>query len=291
MSPIFMESCSKNERLIDAVLSRNKEKLYVLSMHLSDIQDIASIAKDRRWHERLSERFRNVIVERAVECVSEFDNLTDRYQFLEFVSELQFFFDTDALVDELVEWVRDSFGQAPVMFVPVRRLGELRGGSASKLAYDAAAFSKLRFRNGSYIEPEGIIAKLDQQQGAIAVFVDDFTGSGLTASSLATDLRLEGRNDVVFYSAISMRRAQKMVGSKVPYYAGHTFEPAFTQLCARRERYLRLESKIAISPEFSEGFRKTRALVGMRRTPNNTLPIFWADRNCEGEQWPAMLAR
>lgn len=55
--------------------------------------------------------------------------------------------------------------------------------------------------------------------------------------------------------------------------------------------YERIESLIDINRDYSYGYEKTEALVTMKRTPNNTLPIFWTSRMKGGKKWPSPFPR
>jgi stage V sporulation protein SpoVS len=54
-------------------------------------------------------------------------------------------------------------------------------------------------------------------------------------------------------------------------------------------RYDALESQLTVSPTQKRGWRGSEALISMKRTPNNTLPIFW--HRGKNRNWPAPFPR
>ncbi|MGA0532227.1 phosphoribosyltransferase-like protein [Hansschlegelia sp. KR7-227] len=55
--------------------------------------------------------------------------------------------------------------------------------------------------------------------------------------------------------------------------------------------YDALESTLSIRPFYKRGYGRSEAAISMKRTPNNTLPIFWSTIRKGGKSWPAPFPR
>lgn len=260
-------------------------------MYIDDIEIINTISNDREWRKRLPSRLYNIVFENAVSMLSEYRMLDTRLQCLEFMSNFELFFFAEELSDSFIEWYMRVVGEVFVFFIPIKRLKSTRSGSAHSFAYNVSCDFKLLTKSGRYLEPEGYRAVAQKYPDAMFVFLDDFSGTGDTADSLIVDLNLEGKENVLFFSSVSMERARKRISRKVPFYCDHEVSEAFETGSVKEARYNRMEGLVWVRPEDCQGFKRSRALVAMRRTPNNTLPIFWADQRSGGGVWPAMFAR
>lgn len=119
------------------------------------------------------------------------------------------------------------------------------------------------------------------------VLVDDFVGTGETASNAAAYVRellpIVKNEHICILSIVAMqngRDALEYQGIKVfnritcqrgisDYYSGQQLHSAKTEM-EGIERTLR-----GLKPVFRFGFKQSEALVCMERCPNNTFPIYW----------------
>lgn len=123
--------------------------------------------------------------------------------------------------------------------------------------------------------------------GTQIVLVDDFIGTGETASSAAAYVRelllTVNNDDICVLSIVTMQIGQAVLesqGIKVfsslvckkgisDYYSG-------PQLAKAKTTMEGIEKTIKnLHPEFRFGYKQSEALVCMERCPNNTFPIYW----------------
>ncbi|NKN39826.1 hypothetical protein HFC70_26090 [Agrobacterium sp. a22-2] len=133
------------------------------------------------------------------------------------------------------------------------------------------------------------------------IVVDDFVGSG-------TQFRKFSRRsianfgihpaDIYLYSIAMMERARIRIDGFC-YSASTCFEfrralSDDTDLNLQMDAldvYAQIESLAVVGKDYVQGYLKSEALVSMKKTPNNTLPIFWCDTSTSGSSWPAMFPR
>lgn len=134
------------------------------------------------------------------------------------------------------------------------------------------------------------------------VIVDDFIGSGSQAQTFLSGLINRGLvPDQTHVLAICMlsEGSSNLRRSNFNLIANRTRPKAFADSYAigamrhdeALECYLSIEAMVRIKNKYSLGFSKSEALVTMKRTPNNTLPIFWSDKLRGGGKWPAPFPR
>lgn len=55
--------------------------------------------------------------------------------------------------------------------------------------------------------------------------------------------------------------------------------------------YDQIESHLSVAEEYKRGYEQSEALITLKRTPDNTLPIFWSRKDKDGTKWPAPFPR
>lgn len=259
-------------------------------MRRQDILKVDKIASDNAWFVDVSVSLKSAITDRAVKSIGNFNNENMRNQYISLMSKMKLFLNSDRLVHPFVEWISGIVGDRSVVVVPIKRIDQNKPGSSHKYAYDAVAYGNIVGKKYYLQDINGALRSMKAGSEGLFVFVDDFTGTGDTAMGVVEALpSVEG--DFLFYSAIAMEGAAKRIGALAPFYSHNVVQAAFGLGGGEQANYLELESEIEIGREYSMGYGQARALVGMLRTPNNTLPIFWASKKRGGGEWQPMLSR
>lgn len=131
------------------------------------------------------------------------------------------------------------------------------------------------------------------------VLVDDFVGTGEQVIALLDAMsKIKGNHKVDYLATLVIQEEGKekieKYGIKVitletrPKALERLAEKTGQDIAKLREVYLGIESNTGCSTFESLGYRGSEAAVTMKKTPDNTLPIFWY----EGEGgWPAPFPR
>lgn len=156
----------------------------------------------------------------------------------------------------------------------------------------------------------GNVILVDHYERAIAdykthtiILIDDFVGSGSQMRKVCRKLenaqfnisdnlemqiiclqdsalpRLKKYCNKIFFYEIRRRAISENLGVK-----------AFSRNKALAI-YDAIEKNLSMRPYYKRGYNKSEALVSMKRTPNNTLPIFWCKQGRGGTKWPAIFPR
>ena len=116
--------------------------------------------------------------------------------------------------------------------------------------------------------------------------VDDFSGSGQTIQDAIARLIEVGQPEGLIRVAVlyAMDAALgRFVGAGIEARAVHSAKPCLTGHNYGGElggvdagaTYDGIESRLGVSVGYRRGYGAAESLVSMKRTPNNTLPIFW----------------
>lgn len=138
-------------------------------------------------------------------------------------------------------------------------------------------------------------------EGAVYVIVDDFSGTGDTITNAIEKLLAIGvkAHNVKVEVIYAMDTAFKnIIGRGVLVNRQLSSKKSISEFDYEGEgmsfnvgdAYDELESSLVIGETYKRGYKQSEALISMKRTPNNTLPIFWLPEAREGE-WPAPFPR
>ena len=114
------------------------------------------------------------------------------------------------------------------------------------------------------------------------LLVDDFIGTGFTAHSCVDFYLKKGipKKNILILSFVIMEAGLKKLNKEdleVAYYK--CYKKCISGFYNRKQvpKLIQLNSEICKKRTIDKplGFHNSQALVGMQRTPNNTLPIFW----------------
>lgn len=116
----------------------------------------------------------------------------------------------------------------------------------------------------------------------VLLLVDDFIGTGTTAHSCVSYYTSQGipKQNIMIIVYVVMELGFKKLSKeniKVGYYK--KYQKCISGKYTREDaqRFIDLNYDICKKNQIDKplGFHNSQALVGMQRTPNNTLPIFW----------------
>lgn len=231
-----------------------------------------------------------------------FDRLNDEEEYILIKYLIEKYFlctDYDRYCFDIARHIESVFFGEKIIIIPVSdEGGKIKSGHA--IAYDLTRFLD-EYKFSEMLVHESLDAvKLRIDEFSIIV-VDDFVGSGSQfrafARKCAASFGLHASN-VHLYSIAMMAKARERI-SDYCYAAVPMIEflPSLSMPsdidCALDPIaiYNRIEARASVSRGYRRGYLKSEALVTMRKTPNNTLPIFWCRSDSAGNSWPAIFPR
>jgi hypothetical protein len=118
------------------------------------------------------------------------------------------------------------------------------------------------------------------------ILVDDFIGSGKTASTCIDEYKAKGVKveKIIVLALVTMLNGKKIVeqkGVKVVYDT--EIKKGISEMYKEPQKssYLSIidtiETKYKVSDMYKRGLGKCEGLITLMRTPNNTFPIFWGN--------------
>lgn len=174
--------------------------------------------------------------------------------------------------------------------------------SGHNFIYDVYSFfPRNKYKNVKFVDsPFSSDIRLDS--ATVMVFVDDFVGTGEQFFDMYQ--KLKNRFGTPIVSILLVIRIQEeafinlgRAGIKV--FADQVRKKAITSgratgsmsIQQARDAYLQIENEVKVPYNASFGYGQAEAIVTMKRTPDNTLPIFWVDEGAGGQEWPAPFPR
>lgn len=194
--------------------------------------------------------------------------------------------------------LRSLAGDAPVLVTPIVDYQSERTKSGQLLHYEMSNFTGLFAQNRVRFLDDPKSNKCQRHEG-VHVAVDDFIGTGNQFFKMMECIIKDGlRDNISHIAVICIQESAKAYLEAAGYQvvALHVLGKGIERLARRRglpcadvlAEYERLERKTACAPEYNLGRDKSEALVTMKATPNNTLPIFWIEGR---SKWPAPFPR
>ena len=132
------------------------------------------------------------------------------------------------------------------------------------------------------------------ENNKIILAVDDFIGTGDTAKKFIEnllnkfkDLKIE---DLAILTLVIQKQAIQNLKTKYPNIKifrsiekkkGISDKYSDTELSEKTKLMKHIEKNLNIPDEYSFGYEKSETLVTMIRTPNNTFPVFWYNKENE----------
>lgn len=142
---------------------------------------------------------------------------------------------------------------------------------------------------------------LPDRKNAAILLVDDFVGSGDTASKAAAYFKANyARNadEIVVCAMVSQQQGIDRLNAAgvaiiAPYIRrrGISDSTRLTDIPAGLALMDGIEKSLRVKTKFLRGYKRAEALVSMVRCPNDTFPIYWTTDEHGGKPWPAPFPR
>ena len=127
---------------------------------------------------------------------------------------------------------------------------------------------------------------LEMKDDDLIVFVDDFIGTGNTAIECLVELEIESYKKIKIITLVTQEEGKELIEAKgVTVYSSLTLGKQMTdyyqedELKQKLEIMKRIEAKLSVTKDYQMGYKGSESLVTMIRTPNNTFPVFWEEKN------------
>ncbi|WCS25715.1 phosphoribosyltransferase domain-containing protein [Methylobacterium sp. NMS14P] len=265
-----------------------------------ELAQLGEVFERKKWSGDINE-FDGDVFNKTVDLLSELDQ-RQRKLVLSFIENYYRLTDYADHCRAIARQITSKFGRRDkILFLPVSD-AEPKVKSGHSVCYEIQRFLDDRL----FLEVDTLdhYDRLNHQKvGSKLVIVDDFVGSG---SQMRKMLRTiinsfpEMVQNISIYVICMQRIAYNRVRKLCPnVYACEIRDRAITDAFAigsmtaqeALEVYQTIESRLSMRVWYKLGYGRAEALVSMKRTPNNTLPIFWNDRQKGGTKWPAPFLR
>ncbi len=178
--------------------------------------------------------------------------------------------------------------------------------SSDALFYDARGI-EARLRRGITTDlvfcanADDFIDAQTASEPTALVLIDDYVGSGNTASTAIAHLQskaLRSNTHIFILALVAQTDAVARVqASNAQLIAGRLVERAISNNTAIVNKIAALATmheigrRLRFKKADALGYEGTEAVITMRRTPNNTFPVFWTDRKIDGQVWDSPFTR
>lgn len=197
----------------------------------------------------------------------------------------------------LTEIVSRAKGKA-IIISAVKDFGANKVKSGAALTFDFNS-SIQYFPDQKFVFSEDPSSPRFQKFVGFKVLVDDFIGTGNQFKEMGQKLEDLGHSsEVDLVAAIVIQEQGKVALEQAGYkvFAVHERPMSIQDLINKTGKnaadvykvYDGIEAKIACSDEYKRGYGGSEAAVTLKKTPNNTLPIFWYQGI---NNWPAPFPR
>jgi len=218
--------------------------------------------------------------------------LVDKYDYFPFNTY-------DSMIKECVKKIKsyfsdkiDNFNQ--IILLPIiteRYFGYTKSGNLPLYQiknYIPEVFGVVNSKVFSYEIPSHVNEYNANRNNALLIFVDDFLGSGDSAIEALNYYEANLKKDddtVVLLSLVAQEqgvlnlfeKGYDVFSSKIRK-KGLTDNFELEEANAYKDIMLGIEAKLKVSAKYRLGYKQSEALVSMIRTPNNTFPVFWHDK-------------
>lgn len=197
----------------------------------------------------------------------------------------------------LGEIVRRSKGRRVIISaVKDFNADKVKSGTALTFEFNSAANY---FPDHEFVFAEDPTSDRFQKAKGFKVLVDDFIGSGnqfLEMKGVIENKGLSAAVDLVAAIVIQREGKQALINAGYDVFSIHERPKSIEALIAKSGKnaqdvydvYDGIEARTNCSEKYKRGYEQSEATVTLKKTPNNTLPIFWY----EGKyKWPAPFPR
>ena len=147
------------------------------------------------------------------------------------------------------------------------------------------------------------LANAKDRKNTLILFIDDFVGSGETATKAINAYKSNCYvpSDTVFVIALAAQEiaVQSLASIGIHCICAYLRTRGITdstKIADKKTALLlmgQIETRLKVSDDYLLGYHQSEALVCMlmRKCPNNTFPVFWTDGKDERTKWPAPFLR
>ena len=273
-----------------------------MTLKPNHIDRLSQIINDKGW-DSFDYIFQDDTVENSI--LSFLYELSDdeRDLFLDFMESYLIVQDYRIHCVELISDVVRKHGQGGVInLCPIKLKRHRSTKSGQNLIYEFDTL-KRRFPGAIFRFFDDPCSRgLANAEGKL-VAVDDFIGTGNQFIEMLEEIEANGgRCQFDGVAAIVVQEeAQKSINARGIQVSCVELRLKATEVVESYGRLIReeiyrvldnLEERLLIPNCFRRGYKGTESLVTMKRTPNNTLPVFWSQvEGKDGAQWPAPFPR
>lgn len=200
---------------------------------------------------------------------------------------------------DLLERICDKFGGGSIRIAPVKVSGASRIKSGDALVYDMDANqgvivgANLNFHDDPFLDPFW-------DNNDAKVVVDDFVGTGDQFLGMIDEFKNRGIDPKISLLAtlvIQEDGKKKIENAGIEVLSLEVRPKALESIALEIGQtskhveavYLNIEERVECLPFESMGYKGTQATVTMKKTPDNTLTIFWNEGS--NQNWPAPFPR
>ena len=199
---------------------------------------------------------------------------------------------------ELMQLIQASVGNARTFISPVRDFSATSTKSGQALHYDMRNFTALFAARQVEMRDDPRSAECQAHEGP-HVAVDDFIGTGGQFITMRDKILEQCCRFPITHVAVVCIQEQafeRLTAEGLTVLALEVRPKAMPHLAAKTGRnvkdlyaaYDTIEAKAAPMSRARRGWDASEALVTLKSTPNNTLPIFWTEGKAK---WPAPFPR
>jgi hypothetical protein len=145
--------------------------------------------------------------------------------------------------------------------------------------------------------------QIDFSKQSVVVFFDDFVGTGTQFDEMYEEFELKRacvptdamllviRIQQEAYAHLSSKGVRIISGDIRPKAISSGYAIGDLDVISAHALYKAIQDRVELQYGCNLGFGGAEALITMKKTPDNTLPIFWASRTITGGAWPAPFPR
>lgn len=271
---------------------------YYMHVNFEQLIEIEELIKEKKW-EDLQNKNGNKINDIVFSLFEKVED-NEEYTLLKFLIN-NYFVCTDYWQHcfKIAENIYSVFFNEKIAIVPIcDESSKIKSGHA--IGYEVSAFlDKKKFATVEILES---LDKIKENISDYSIIViDDFIGSGSQFRKFVRrceQLYNINTNNIYLYSIVMMNNTFLRINDFCyASFSIYNFPKALTDFhnqypsLNHLDIYKRIESKIEVSKNYKRGYLRSEALVTMKKTPNNTLPIFWCEKAVNGQKWPAIFPR
>jgi len=240
------------------------------------------------------------IIDKMSEVLFRLENDDQIKLFIELVKSYKIINEYSGCCLEIIKRIEKNFGRNDnIVLIPVRdENSEIKSGHS--VVYEIRAYiDPNQFKSVKFLESLDSIK--DDINNYQIIAVDDFIGTGSQFRKFSREIQRKFDLSIsrihLFAIAVMKSRVDRIKKFCSLFESVVLLEKSIEKISKDQmienayEIYDSIESNLSISPYYRRGYGRSESLVTMKRTPNNTLPIFWNVKAKGGKRWPAPFPR